>query len=245
MKKKYLEEIYRILVIHLGAPPRTVQWVYKSKDGKVGEIKGVTPQQFYDKYVRKHLDVSQMVSIVHDPRNEYYKLYTVDRLMNVSGGLRPRVLYINLPVDKLKEYSVKQLQNGRSVWFGCHVGEFFERERGVMDLQQHDYRLVFGVDFAMNKAQRLQFGQSLMTHAMVFTGVHLGEDKKPVRWRVENSWGDKKGDKGYCLMTDDWFSEYNYQICLDKNMLPKDVLDVLKQEPKVLPAWDPMGALAQ
>lgn len=49
---------------------------------------------------------------------------------------------------------------------------------------------------------------------------------------------------GYLIMTDDWFSEYVYEVVVDKKFLPPDVLEVMQQDPVVLPAWDPMGALA-
>ncbi|XP_021352899.1 bleomycin hydrolase-like [Mizuhopecten yessoensis] len=97
----------------------------------------------------------------------------------------------------------------------------------------------------MNKAERLQYGDSLMTHAMVLTASHVEDEKRTVRWRVENSWGDADGDKGFNVMTDDWFSEFVYEIVIDKKHVPSEILDVLNQTPVVLPAWDPMGSLAR
>jgi bleomycin hydrolase len=69
-------------------------------------------------------------------------------------------------------------------------------------------------------------------------------DGKTTKWRVENSWGDDRGEKGYLLMTQKWFDEFMYEVVVDKKFVPQDVLDVFQKKPVVLPAWDPMGTLA-
>jgi len=248
LKKTQMNEVWRVMVISFGEPPTSttpVRWAFRDKDKKYNVLEAESPRAFYDKYVREFVDVGQQVSLINDPRNEYYKLYTVDRLNNVCGGARDKVLYVNVPSEKLKEYGIKELKEGRPVWFGCDVGKFFYRDDGVMDLDNFDYKLLLGVEFGMDKAQRLRYGESLMTHAMVFTAVDLDAAGKAIKWRVENSWSDKRGHKGYCLMTDKWFDEYNYQLVVDKKRLGKEILDVLEQkEPVVLPPWDPMGSLA-
>lgn len=153
------------------------------------------------------------------------------------------------------------------VWFGCDVSKFLHRPSGLMDMKLFDYELTFGIQLNLNKADRLRYGESAMTHAMTITGVDLekcgdicedvnnlnidstdGEINvtglKPVKWRIENSWGEDSGDKGYLCMTDEWFDEFTYQVVIKKDELEQDILDILKQEPKSLPPWDPMGALA-
>ena len=125
-----------------------------------------------------------------------------------------------LPSDDMKKLAIKVLKDDRPVWFGCHVSQRFNGDVGVMDESQYDYKGMLGIDFSLDKADRLRYGESLMTHAMVFTGVHLDGDGQSVRWRVENSWGKDRGKDGYLLMTDGWFDEFNYQIYLEKKEIP-------------------------
>lgn len=135
------------------------------------------------------------------------------------------------------------LRAGIPVFFGSDVGKFSDSGSGVMDAALYDYALGFNIRLGMSKSARLQTGESAMTHAMVLTAVHV-ENGKPVRWRVENSWGEGSGDKGWFVMTDTWMDEFVYQIVVDPKFVDQDVRDVLKQVPIPLPLWDPMGALA-
>lgn len=240
-RKEMLVEIHRILTIVLGEPPTTFDWSFRDKDKEYKTFRGLTPLSF----ASEHTDAkaySDGVSLIHDPRNEYYRLYTVQYLGNVVGG-RP-VLYVNLPVESLKEYAMASIKAGKSVWFGCDIGRFTHRQSGVMNMRIFDYELAFGIQHGLSKSDRLHYGESAMTHAMVLTGVNVGADDKPTHWRVENSWGDDHGDKGYLSMSDDWFDQYTYQVVIERSLLPEKVLEVLKQAPIVLPPWDPMGALA-
>eukprot|EP01006_Ploeotia_vitrea_P006682 TRINITY_DN14386_c0_g1_i1.p2 TRINITY_DN14386_c0_g1~~TRINITY_DN14386_c0_g1_i1.p2 ORF type:complete len:456 (+),score=291.91 TRINITY_DN14386_c0_g1_i1:95-1462(+) len=239
LKKEQMSEIYRILAVFLGQPPQKFDWTFVDTDKKFQRFDGLTPRTFVEQHV--DFQVADQVSLINDPRNPYGKLYTVEYLGNVVGGRR--VLYINVPIEDLKKYARQTLESDKPVWFGCDVGKFFQRDAGIMDLNVFCYENMFDTSFNMTKAERLVYGESLMTHAMVFTGVDVKDDKTR-KWRVENSWGDKNGDKGYMVMSDDWFSQFMYQIVVDKNTLPAEVTAILDQEPTPLPAWDPMGSLA-
>lgn len=113
-----------------------------------------------------------------------------------------------------------------------------------MDTSVYRLEELLGVSFGMDKAERLDYGESLMTHAMVFQGVNLDEDGRPNRWRVENSWGEDAGEKGYYVMSDDWFDEYMYQIVVNKKYLSEELVAEYETEPILLEPWDPMGSLA-
>ncbi len=240
-KEEMLCEIYRMLCICLGEPPRAFDVSFRDKDKNFITERNITPLAFFEKYVGQALD--DYVSIINAPTADkpYGKTYTVSFLGNVAGGRS--IKYLNLPSDELKRMAIAQLKDGQPVWFGCDVGQMLMRDRGIMGMNTFDYDGVLGVHFGLDKAQRLDYGESMMTHAMVFLGVHL-VDGKPVRWKVENSWSDKSGQDGYYLMTDAWFDEYNYQVVVNKKYLTDEQRAAFDQEPVKLAPWDPMGSLA-
>jgi len=240
-----MAEIYRIVGICLGIPPSTFTWEYTDKSKQFQSVGPITPQEFYETYVKPVWNVEEKVCLVSDPRqsNPFGKTYSVDCLGNMVGGRR--VVYNNQPVEVLMDLARDSILANESVWFGCEVSKRYVAKQGFLDLTAHDYQLVFGVDVqtGMDKASRLVYGDSLMTHAMVLTGCHV-EESGVARWRVENSWGEDRGEKGYLLMTSDWFKEFVFEIVVDKKIVPKEVLETGDMEPVLLPAWDPLGALA-
>ena len=190
-------------------------------------------------------NLEDYVSLINAPTRDkpFGKTYSVRYLGSVKEG-RP-VRYLNLPVEQLKAAAIAQLKDGKPVWFGCDVGKCSIRENGMMDLSVIRADQLFGVSFPLNKAERLDYGHSLMTHAMVFLGVNLDEQGKPNRWRVENSWGKEPGKDGYYVMSEDWFTEYTYQVVVHKKYLSSEALAQLEAEPVMLQPWDPMGSLAR
>eukprot|EP01129_Flabellula_baltica_P015567 TRINITY_DN7981_c0_g1_i1.p1 TRINITY_DN7981_c0_g1~~TRINITY_DN7981_c0_g1_i1.p1 ORF type:complete len:459 (-),score=103.39 TRINITY_DN7981_c0_g1_i1:11-1357(-) len=244
LKEHQMNVIFRILCIFLGTPPKQFNWSYRNKDKEFLAYNDYTPLRFYEELVKPVFDVNDMVCLINAPTTDkpYNRLFTVEHLGNIVGGHPIR--YINLTIEELKQYASAQIEDGSPVWFGCDVGKWFNMNVGVLDQQLLDYPLAFDTTFGMNKAQRLDYGESQMTHAMVFTAFDKSEDGKINKWRVENSWGSEKGHKGYLLMTDDWFTEFTYEIVVHKKYVPESVLEILSQEPIVLNPWDPMGSLA-
>ena len=241
-KEEMLNTIYRMLSISLGEPPKTFTFEVKNKDNKFIRETNISPKEFYDKYINMNMD--DYISIINAPTDDkpFNNTFSVKFLGNVQGG-RP-VKYLNLPVEELKALAIKQLQNNEAVWFGSDVGQSSDRETGIMDLDIYDLNNLFNTEFNLTKGQRLEYGESLMTHAMVLTGVNLDENGKSNKWRVENSWGDAPGNNGYYVMSDKWFNEFTYQIVINKKYLSKSQLELLEKEPIILKPWDPMGSLA-
>ncbi|KAL7621334.1 bleomycin hydrolase [Parahypoxylon ruwenzoriense] len=250
-KDKMLREIHLVLTLTLGPPPSTTdefEWNFLDKDGRARTVistshrfaQDITSQEFRI----TNSAIASMVSLVHDPRHDPLTLMTVDRLGNVVGGRG--ITYINVEIDTLKRACVSMLKAGLPVFFGSDVGKFSERVSGIMDLDLIDYELGFNINLygSLDKAARLRVGESAMTHAMVLTAVHVDGEGKPVRWRVQNSWGTDIGEKGWFVMSDRWLDEFVYQAVVDPRFLSKEVRDVLNKEPIVLPLWDPMGSLA-
>ena len=238
-KEKRVSDIWNMLCIHLGTPPTSFDWQWRDKDDKFHRKGEMTPKQFASEYV--DIDWRNYVCIVNDPRNVYYQTYTVDYLQNVAGG--PPVVYLNVPSEEMKEVTQKLLEDGVPVWMGCDVGKEMDRKGGYWDADLFNVSGLYGVEYGMDKENRLRHGQTMMTHAMLFTGVDV-VDGKPRRWRVENSWGEDSGQKGYYTMNDSWYDEYMFEIAAPKEYLTDKMLAGLESEPIVLPAWDPMGSLA-
>ncbi|KAI9364267.1 peptidase C1B, bleomycin hydrolase [Pilaira anomala] len=240
IKEEMMQDIYRIMVIYLGEPPVKFDWEAVDKNGKCISLLNMTPAKFMKDIV--DYPICQTMSLINDPRNPYSRVYTVARLGNVVGG--DAIKYVNTTAATMKKLAIDVLKSGNPVWFGCDVGQFSNRNTGVMDTNVFDYKLTFNIDFNMSKAQRLLYGESAMTHAMMFTGVHLDKNNNPVRWRVENSWSETSGEKGFWIMSDEWFSEFVYQVVLEKAVVPKKLVELLDEKAIILPAYDPMGALA-
>ena len=240
-KEKMISEIYSLLCMFLGNPPTNFDWSIKDKDNKFSRFNNIEPINFYKKFTK--IKLKDKVCLIHAPMSnkKMNELYTVDFLGNVVGG--NIIKYANLEIKELKRAAIKSIKNDEAVWFGCDVGKMFNRNLGIMDMDLYDYENLLNSKFKMNKATRLEYGDSLMTHAMLFTGVDI-KANKPQKWRVENSWGNKNGDKGYYLMSDNWFDEYNYEVVVDKKYLTSKILSIFDLEPKKLDPWDPMGALA-
>ena len=241
-KEELLQEIFNYLAMTLGLPPRQFDFAYRDKDDNYQSEKNITPQAFFEKYVG--LKLSDYVSVINAPTADkpYGKSYTVEMLGNVVGA--PSVRYINLPMDRFKELAIAQMKSGETVWFGSDVGQVSDRQKGILATNVYDFTASMDINLTQDKAGRLDYSESLMTHAMVLTGVDLDADGKPVKWKVENSWGDKVGQKGYFVASDAWMDEYTYQIVVRKDFLTAEELAAYEAEPQVLAPWDPMGALA-
>lgn len=243
-KNEFLNDVFRILAISLGVPPKKFDFEYKDDDGNYHREAGITPKEFFDKYVGMNLE--DHVSIINSPTDDkpYHKVFSVEYLGNVVGGRQVR--HLNLTINEMKDLIIKQLKAGEVVWFGSNVGKDSERQLGLLDTNIYKRDELFDVDFSMTKAERLDSTESMMDHAMVITGVDLVDDK-PTKWKIENSWGEKPGFKGYFVMSDSWFDSFVYQAVINKKFLPDDMKkefdDGAKNPIQLLP-WDPMGALA-
>ncbi|WP_313468238.1 C1 family peptidase [Carnobacterium sp.] len=241
-KEDMLYFIYNVLVKALGEIPETFTYDYRDKDNEFHRIADITPQEFFKKYVG--WDLPNLISLLNAPTADkpYGRAYTVKYLGTVKEAQPIR--YINAPIEVLKEAAITSIKAGEPVWFGCDVGQMSIRDGGIMDEKSYQYDLTLGEGLNLTKAQRLDYGDSLLTHAMVFVGVNLDDEGKPLTWKVENSWGDKAGKKGIYSMSDKWFDEYNYQIAVDQKYIPEKWLKALDEPVIELEPWDPMGALA-
>jgi bleomycin hydrolase len=241
-KQHIVESVHRILCIHLGTPPERFGWQWADKDRVFHRDGEMTPKEFAAKYVGIALE--DYVCLVDDrrPASPKGRTFTVDYLGNVVGG--PPVVYLNVDMALMKVAAMDSIVAGVPVWFGCDVAKMRSNDLGMWDAGLYDLESVYDVPFTLGKAERLAVHDAMMTHAMLFTGVDV-VDGSPRKWRVENSWGNERGDKGFWTMNDNWFDEHVFEIAARRDQLPPELQAALVAEPIVLPAWDPMGALAR
>lgn len=233
----FVEEIYRILVISFGTPPTEFNWSYKDEDKKFYREKNITPHDFFKKYIDVNLD--DYVSIWSTPMEDtpYNKMFTIAHTRKMVGGQRH--LCLNVPFDEFKEYAFKKVKNHEPCLFSCDVGRDSLRKEGFLVKGVYNYDLIFQTSFEMEKKSRLEIGESQLTHCMLIVGVDI-DDEKPTKWKVENSWGTDVGKKGFFVMSDGWFNDNVYQLIVPKKYLDEEKLEILNQEPIVLPIWHPM-----
>ena len=236
MKTEMLKEIYRMLVLCLGEPPVEFEWTRYDSKGNFVSTKTYTPKSFYNEYVGADLE-NNYIMVMNDPTREYGKVYEIDYDRHVYDG--QNWLYINLPIERIKEMAIASIKDNTAMYFSCDVAKFMDRQKGTLDLNNFDYGSLFGTTFPMDKRQRVQTHASGSSHAMTLIAVDL-KDGKPVKWMVENSWGADSGYKGNLIMTDEWFDNYMFRLVVEKKYVPSDVMNMLNQKPTLLPAWDPM-----
>ena len=236
MKVEQLSEIYRMLALCLGEPVKEFEWIRCDKSNSIVSRKTYTPKSFYDEFIGEDLE-DNYIMIMNDPCREYGKVYEIDYDRHVYDG--HNWVYVNLPVERIKEMAIASIKDNTAMYFSCDVGKFANSKKGVLDVKNFDYESLMGVSFGMDKKERVQTHASGSSHAMTLIAVDM-VDGKPVKWMVENSWGPSAGYQGNYIMTDEWFNEYMFRLVVEKKYVPEDVLKMLEQTPVQLPAWDPM-----
>ncbi len=238
-KEEMLSEVYRILVECLGVPPTEFEWARYDKQGNLVSKKTYTPKSFYEEYIGEDLE-HNYIMVMNDPSREYGKVYEIEYDRHVYDG--ENWLYVNLPIERVKELAIASIKDNTAMYFSCDVGKFLDRKKGTLDVANFDYASLFGTEFGMDKRERIQTYASGSSHAMTLIAVDLDEAGVPRKWMVENSWGAASGWQGNLIMTDEWFEEYMFRVVVEKKYVPEDILKMLEQEPILLPSWDPMFA---
>ncbi len=243
IKDKAIKEIYTMFLNAFGLPPKSFVFEYVDKKGVYHNEGEFTPLSFFEKYVGSEIDHYQ--SIINSPTSDkpFYQTYTIDYLGNVVEG--KNISHLNLPMERMKELIVAQLKDKRPVWFGSDVSFYRDRQGIAWDDKALDYTSALGFSLEFDKESMLDYWASAMNHAMLITGVNLDKDDKPNRYKIENSWGEDNGVRGYYVMSSSWFDKFVYQAVIDKKYLTEEEKKALKGEAIHLNPWDPMGTLAE
>lgn len=233
-KLSMLGTVYGILGLCLGTPPDHFEWTGRDADGKSTIHFSGTPQQFYAKYFGNDLD-GDYVMIMNDPTRDYYKVYEIEYDRHSYDGHNWR--YLNLPMDEIATAAIASIKDDKAMYFSCDVNKLFDRETGSLDLRNYDYASLFDLPEGMDKRSRILSHDSASTHAMTLVGVDVDESGKPVKWLIENSWGNG-ANGGHLVATNDWMNEYLFRLVVDRRYLPAKTLRLLDQPSVKLPAWD-------
>lgn len=238
LKTEMLKEIYGMLVRAYGVPPTEFEWTRYDREGKAVDTKTYTPQSFYKEYFGE-LDLEKdFVMIMNDPTREYHKVYEIEYDRHVYDG--ENWVYLNLPIEEVKALAIASIKDNTAMYFSCDVGKFLLSKKGTLDIRNFDYESLMGVEFPMNKEQRVRTFASGSSHAMTLIAVDLDEEGNAKKWMVENSWGPQAGWQGNLIMTDEWFEEYMFRVVVNRKYIPEATLKLLEQKPVMLPSWDPM-----
>ena len=240
LKTEMLKEIYSMLVRAYGVPPTEFEWTLRNKEGEVISTKNYTPQSFYKEYFGDIDLENNYVMVMNDPSREYYKVYEIEYDRHVYDG--DNWVYLNLPIDEVKALAIASIKDNTAMYFSCDVGKYLLSKKGTLDIANFDYESLMGVEFPMNKEERIRTFASGSSHAMTLIAVDLDEQGNAKKWMVENSWGPSAGWKGNLIMTGEWFEEYMFRVVVDKKYIPAETLKLLEQKPIMLPSWDPMFA---
>lgn len=239
-KVKMLGEVYKMLVLNLGEPPKEFEWRFEDSNSVVSDVNTYTPKGFFEEFVG--VDMREYVDIFNDPSKEYGKHYSINLTRNIRDGEDNH--FANVEIEVLKEIASKAVLDDEPVWFGADVGKDQSGEHGIMAMGMFDYDSIYGTDMSMSKAERSLFRESVPNHAMVFVGVDM-RDGKPAKWLVENSWGKDKGSDGQWTLYDTWFDTNVYSVMVKKKYVPDEVLKIFEQPAEKRPAWDPAWAFRQ
>lgn len=236
-KEKYLGEIYHMLTLTLGTPTKEFTWAPKDHSGKYTEApKTYTPQSFYQTFFHTDLQ-NDYIMLMNDPSRDYWKTYEIQYDRHTYDG--HNWLYLNLPIEDIKECAIASIKDSTMMYFSCDVAKYLDRSTGIADLNNFNYDEIFGVKFGMNKAQRVRSFDSGSSHAMTLKAVDIDSNGKPQKWEVENSWG-MTGHNGHIIMTDEWFDNYMFRLVINKKYANEKILKAAEQKPTMLPCWDPM-----
>ena len=236
-REKFLIEVYRMTAIAVGEPPKRFDLEYRDDDKKYHLDKNLTPLEFLHKYL-SDVDLNDYVVLTNAPDHEYNKLYGLPGEDNIQGAYRIKLL--NVPMEYLTTASIAQLKDGEAVWFGNDVLRQMDRKTGYLSTNLYKLNDLFGVNLDMDKADRLRTGVGEVSHAMTLVGVD--EDQGDIRqWKVENSWGEKSGSKGYFVMSNEWFNDYVYEVVVHKKYLTEEQRKIAEGPITDLPLWDSLA----
>lgn len=235
-KSEMMAEIYKAQCIAFGQPPRVFDFTWKDKKEKFHEDRNLTPQEFYKKYTG--FAIRDYAAVINEPLPGR-AMDTPITFHGIENMVGRDMTALNISQEALEELCVKMLKGGEAIWIACDAGAYLARKEGIWDPDSvTTNELLGGFSSDMEKGKALLYSQSSANHAVLLTGVHLDEEGKPDRWKIENSWGKDVGKGGYFTCSEAYFKRFVYEAAINKKYFTKDQLAMLDKEPERIHAWD-------
>lgn len=254
IKKECLQVCYNVLESFLGKPPTSFTWTYLDAKDRYHEVKKpFTPLSFVKKVITPVVNLDKFVVLINDPRNPYYRIYSVELLHNVVPdkfrdlAKVPTMVYFNVPLDIIKQAAYKSIRANIGVPFSADKTHNMFTDQSIFDTQNSWYKELLGVSFMRPRKFLFDNLTASPNHAMLFIGTNGPKGD----WQVENSWGERNKDFPYLTMTDGWFDHYIGDVVVHESFLPKDIRGryhkALKDPSKYVfyPFWDVFGSVAK
>lgn len=220
-KMKMLNENYEFLSKVYGEPVKTFDYKY---------IKNITPNQFVEKYLSIDIENFLFISNVPEWNRKYGQKFRDFKYINIYK--MKYVEFLHISSKELKDLAIKQLKDNIPVMVGIYTKKFADNESGVLDTRLYDFEKLVKYK-KLSKEDGMSVGDINLHHWMTITGVHI-ENEKPLRWKVEDSYGDKEKFNGYYIMNDNYFDEYVFTVIIHKKYLSKKQLELYNQKDYII-----------
>jgi bleomycin hydrolase len=243
-KTETLHNIYNILVKFMGTPPTEFDWMFNRLEDSA-LVEKLSPLTFKNMVMPTISMVKQFVTLAHLPHLVENTLYEVQDTNNIQEA--GNVVFLNIGMQAMQEYTAKSVVAGCPVWFAADVGKHFDYYHSALDDGLHDEHAVFGTPQALTKAEALLTQTVQPCHAMAFTGLNVTTLKElPYSWQVENSWGycdhETEGLDGFLYMSRSWFERYVFQTSIFTKFLSTPHAKLCTSTPTMLSPWEIGGA---
>uniref|UniRef100_UPI00405693F5 aminopeptidase C n=1 Tax=Acetatifactor sp. TaxID=1872090 RepID=UPI00405693F5 len=216
MKEQAMDIIFSFLCQCYSCPPDTFLYSYT---GSAGEKRtaNYTAHSFRDELIGNFMDgLSSVISLPYE-KLPFGRMCVLSDVFQVIGMQEEK--FLNLPMEELKSYCARQLEEGVPIFCVADDDKMCQEELQLWDDSCFDYETITGFSFEMSRKDYFQLKAGTACHSMLITGVNIGEDGKPDRWKIENTYDVDGLHGGYFICSDSWFDKYMVSVVLDKKYL--------------------------
>ena len=253
IEEKTMTSVVRCLVAAFGVPPNektpfdfTVQ--HEKNDTEIDEIVFSGNPLAFLYNLNTHcniLDIEEYTCVLNAPSENIPYGKCIGPWSNDHTNLKQDVVF-NVKLDKFTKYVQETVENGTPVWFTADVSKNFDMHRGILHMDVMSTDTLLNIETKETKEERIHSENASPNHAMLLTGVHI-VNGKPVRWRVQNSWGKKKDHEnapkknGFLIMDHEWFENHVYHAVIKNNIHETPTSD----NETIFQPWSIFGTVAK